>query len=120
MFSLLFWVPLAYLFHAADHKQMEIHARQNLAFEGMATFMMMHTVGMLQAQAGGGAGEGVGEKDENELDLKYDKNVNDLLYREYGDEYGDQYSLDGEDMAGGIDLDERTIEPTNVNDFGIG
>ena len=54
------------------------------------------------------------------LNMLYDKNVNDQIYGEYGDEYGDQYSLDGEDMAGGIDLDERTIEPTNVDDFGIG
>merc|ERR1711879_576218 len=48
MFSLLIWVPIAYLFHAADQKQVEIHAKQNLAFEGVATFAMMHPVGMLQ------------------------------------------------------------------------
>lgn len=47
MFSLLVWFPIAYIFHAADARQAEIHAKQNLAFEGMATFAMMHTVGML-------------------------------------------------------------------------
>lgn len=131
MFSLLIWAPLAYLFHAADQKQVEIHARQNLAFEGMATFMMMHTVGMLQTA--GGTGEDGVEKEENngnELILHNDKNVNDQLYgKDYQNGYHSKetHPYDGydDDMAGGIEmdgigLDEKTIEPTNVENFGVG
>ena len=93
--------------------------------------MMMHTVGMLQTA--GGTGEDGVEKEENnghELILHNDKNVNDQLYgKDYQNGYHSKetHPYDGydDDMAGGIEmdgigLDEKTIEPTNVENFGVG
>lgn len=47
--SLLIWVPIAYICHAADMRQDEIRKRKDLAYANIATFAMMHPMGIIKA-----------------------------------------------------------------------
>lgn len=57
--SLLIWVPVAYIFHAADMKQEEIRKKKDIAYAGLATFAMMHPFGLINHKdEDGGDGSG--------------------------------------------------------------